>query len=198
LRRLVEQQTRRPFDPLPHADWLAEKLQIDKAQASAMLGGRQPWDWAQLDKACSAFERPPGFFLDDQAAGLPADTKVVRSIDGSENMAFRPPKGWMDGNLSRSDWFYGTAPLDAHLYPPGALVMFAGGKLKGPPVEPSGRYAILRDEGGYRYAECVDVRDAVARFSDGDVPLMLPLSAAHGPMHERTIAGRIFGAVITQ
>lgn len=69
---------------------LADAFHISAQEATQLLSGQVPWSWNNIARACSAFGRTPGFFLNEIFdLSIPSDVQIVTSVQGGESVVWR-------------------------------------------------------------------------------------------------------------
>lgn len=94
LTRLLDEQGY-PMDLLGRVTAVSKAVGTPQMTTTQLLSGQTAWSWSSLAKVCAAFNKQPGFFLDNthQGATLPTDIEIVTSATGGENIVWRTPSG---------------------------------------------------------------------------------------------------------
>lgn len=94
LTRLLDEQGY-PMDLLGRVTAVSKVVGTPPMTTTQLLSGHTEWSWSSLAKVCAAFNKQPGFFIDNahHGASLPTDIEIVTSATGGENIVWRAPSG---------------------------------------------------------------------------------------------------------
>jgi hypothetical protein len=152
-----------PAMPLDRARSFGVAIGVDPSSVSAMLNGFLMPDWDVLLKICAATNRQPGYFLDETVSELPPGTRLIKPLEGGDNIVIRIPDQDLkfDGEL---DWSYIIAPdhMGYGVVPGDYVISFSPARGTVPAV--ANRLYLMWSSSRFEILKCTDVQQGRSTF----------------------------------